>query len=160
MSKQIALWGARVRNNKWLQDREHNAAIDSLQSLFEGKTDPKKTATDLAFVYHPLLKQEPSLKGMSLWTMLCEAILILGSDTTCTTRLVRLIDALGDLPDVINSAGEPARPSHGYSGVFWRDLPALGISLRVYAFEWYSLSECNVSKEVLDEKFASMEGIT
>lgn len=83
-------------------------------------------------MYESLLKQDIDEVG-TLWGIICEAVQVLGFDVAFGERLTRLIDALARLADVVDNTGKAIKHKYGYSGVYWRDLPAFACAFREYA---------------------------
>ena len=87
----------------------------------------------------PILREGPNeVPVCGLWGLMCDAILVLGFDLSFTERLAQLIDAVGKLPTVTDHNGKPIIGKL-FGGEWWHELPALGLTLREYAFEWYAL---------------------
>ncbi|KAI4281496.1 MAG: hypothetical protein L6R38_003644 [Xanthoria sp. 2 TBL-2021] len=117
--------------------------------MFEGKDTPERTAASLAEIYNPALKAGFQLSPVfGLWGMLCEAMRILGGDLSISKNLVQLLNAIARFPDVTDDKGKPIGPGGGYSGVYWKDLPAMGIMFREYAIGTHSPPATNRSSRL------------
>ncbi|KAL8994988.1 MAG: hypothetical protein Q9169_005187 [Polycauliona sp. 2 TL-2023] len=102
--------------------------------MFEGHDTPERIATRIDDIYNPALKAGSKGCVFNLWAMICQATQILGNDMGISMQLVQLINALRRLPDVVDDEGRPIQPAYGWwgMGVYWRDLPVLGISFSEY----------------------------
>lgn len=135
----IKAWADQARHDRWRQTPLSQRAIDILEAMFEGKDTPERTAASLAEIYNPALKAGFQLSPVfGLWGMLCEAMRILGGDLSISKNLVQLLNAIARFPDVTDDKGKPIGPGGGYSGVYWKDLPAMGIMFREYAIGTHS----------------------
>ncbi|KAL8671695.1 MAG: hypothetical protein Q9168_003817, partial [Polycauliona sp. 1 TL-2023] len=132
----IKVWAERARRDRWSQNETSQRAIAILEAMFEGKDTPHSSASRLADIYNPALKAGFSHSPVfQLWAKICEAMLILGGDMEIDKQLVQLLNAIARLPDVLDENGRPIGPGGGYSGVYWKNLPAMGIMFREYAIE-------------------------
>ena len=109
------------------------SAINTLQRLLLGEEDPDSAARTIATIHNPLL-QQGSQSVFELWEVICEAVGALGCHLVVDERLVKLINALSELPDVTDQNGIAVKPGGSWSGfgVFWRDLPVLAIAYREF----------------------------
>lgn len=139
-------WAESAHQDQYRQVPEQQQAITVLKSVFDGNVKPQNGAGQIASIYEPLLKQGFTNNPVTqLWTMICEAVQILGGDHTIDGYLISFLDALSNLPDVRDANGNPITGGElANYGVYWKDLPSLAIMLREYAFgEYYSPSGSN-----------------
>lgn len=129
-------WAQTTRQDQYWQAPEHQRAITILKSVFDGQLEPERGAREIASTYEPLLNQVFSNSPVNqLWGMICEAAQILGGDHNIDGHIISFLDALSYLPDVTDTHNNPITGGEmANSSVYWRDLPALAITLRIYAF--------------------------
>ncbi len=110
---------------------ESQSAVNTLQRLFLGEEEPDSAAKTIATIYNPLL-QQGSQSVFELWDMMCDAVGVLGCHLVVDERLVSVINAISELPDVTDQSGTAVKPGGSWSGfgVFWRDLPVLAVEYR------------------------------
>ncbi len=130
----IDTWAEAARRDKYRQAAEHQRAIDTLQSLLEGKIDSDSAAGTIASTYEPLLKRglKPSPVA-TLWVLICDAVRTLGGNRDIAERQVGLLNSISKLPDVTDEHGKAVTPEWSSAGVYWRDLPELAMMFREYA---------------------------
>lgn len=130
----IAQWADAARRDKYHQDAEHQRAIDTLQTLLEGKTDADSAATTIGSIYEPLLKRDLKPSPVAtLWGILCDAARALCGDREIAVRQVGILNSISKLPDVTDQHGKVITPAWSSAGVYWRDLPELAMMFREYA---------------------------
>ena len=131
----IDSWADRARQSQYRQDAEHQRAIDTLKTVFEGKEGPVRAASTIASIYKPMLKRGFQISPANeLWGMICEAATMLGGNQELDEHLISLLNAISSLPDVIDENGDAVKAGpYGDYGVYWKDLPSLVIMFREYA---------------------------
>ena len=130
----IGEWADAARRDQYRQGSEHQRAIDTLQSLLEGKTDADSAAGTIASVYEPLLKQNLAPSPVAtLWGIFCDAARALGGEKEISERLVGILNSISKLPDVTDQHDKAITPAWSSAGVYWRDLPELTMMFREYA---------------------------
>ena len=131
----IQAWAKQAREGEYRQHPVHQKAIDILESLFQEKIEPDAAAATITSLYDPWLKQGFDVSPVfQLWGMICEAIQMLCKNIFIDGFLVELLNSISKRPDVTDQRGKAISPGGGFTGVYWRDLPALAIMLREYAF--------------------------
>lgn len=136
----IDAWADKARRSQYRQDAEHQRAIDTLKTVFEGKETPVRAANTIASVYEPMLKRGFQLSPVNeLWGMICEAATILDGNREIDERLISLLNSISSLPDVTNENGDAVKAGpYGDYGVYWKDLPSLAIMFREYAIGMFT----------------------
>jgi hypothetical protein len=131
----ITAWADIERQNKYHQDAEQQRAIDIFQSLLEGRIDPDSAAGTIASIYEPLLKRDFKVSPVAaVWGILIDAVREFGCDRELSERMIRLLNSISKLPDVLDEHGNTIFPvMHKAAGVYWRDLPEFTLSFREYA---------------------------
>ena len=110
----IRAWANAARKGPYRQGVEPQRAIDTLVTLFEGKEVPNNAASSIASLYDPLLKQGFTISPVwELWSIMCEAVRMLGDKLDIDQRLTDLLNAMWRLPDVTDQGGKPIGPG-GY----------------------------------------------
>ena len=132
-STSIDDWANAARQNIYRQSQEQQTVITVLKYLFEGKQSPQQATTIISQTYNALIRQGNTASVFELWLMICEASQMLGSNQNIDGQIIQLLNQLSSLPDVTDSQGRPIGPGAGFSGVYWRDLPAFRIMFREYA---------------------------
>ena len=131
----IDTWAEAARQSQYRKESEHQRAIETLKAVFEGKEDPSKAASTIASIYKPLLQQGFQIPPVTeLWGMICEAAKMLGGDREIDERLIKLLNSIAALPDVVDRQGNPINggPNTDYA-IYWKELPGLAIMFREYA---------------------------
>ena len=131
----IDAWADAARRSQYRQDAEHQRAINTLKTAFEGKETPVKASSTIASIYNPLLQRGFQFSPVSeLWGMICEAAKILGGIRDIDERLISLLNSISSLPDVTDKNGDAVTAGpYGDYAVYWKDLPSLAIMFREYA---------------------------
>ena len=131
----IDAWADKARRSQYRKDAEHQRAITTLKTAFEGKETPVSAASTIASTYEPMLKRGFQLSPVNeLWGMICEAATILGGNQDIDQRLISLLNSISSLPDVLDEKGDVVKAGpYGDYGVYWKDLPSLAIMFREYA---------------------------
>ena len=140
----IDAWADKARRSQYRQDAEHQRAITTLKTVFEGNETPVSAASTIASIYEPMLKRGFQLSPVNeLWGMICEAVTMLGGNQEIDERLISLLNSISSLPDVIDEKGDVVKAGpYGDYGVYWKDLPSLAIMFREYAIGM-STSSCS-----------------
>lgn len=73
----IEAWAREVRQDRWRQDPEHQRAIDTIQSVLEGKATSSDAARIISSLYEPLIKSG-TMSVPTLWGIFCDAARVLG----------------------------------------------------------------------------------
>ncbi|KAL8990078.1 MAG: hypothetical protein Q9177_001186 [Variospora cf. flavescens] len=129
-------WAKAARKSPYRQSYEQQRAIDTLQIVFEGKDGADSAATTIASLFNPLLQHGFSVSPVfEFWVSVCEAIRMLGANQRIDGRLIELLNALSNLPDLTDQSGKAIGPGGGFPGVYWKDLPGLGITFREFAID-------------------------
>ncbi|KAL6719568.1 hypothetical protein ACLMJK_003810 [Lecanora helva] len=132
----IQAWAKQARQSEYRENAIHQGAINTLEALFQQKVEPDIAAATITGSYEPWLKQGFAVSPVfQFWGMICEAIQMLGQNVFIVGQLVELLNSISTRPDVLDRNGRPVSPGGGYTGVYWRDLPALAVMLREYAFD-------------------------
>lgn len=131
----IDAWADKARRSQYRQSTEHQRAITTLKTVFEGKETPMRAASTIASIYEPMLKRGFQLSPVNeLWGMICEAATMLGGNREIDKRLISLLNSISSLPDVLGESGDAVKAGpYGDYGVYWKDLPSLAIMFREYA---------------------------
>ena len=131
----IDAWADKARRSQYRQDAEHQRAITTLKTVFEGKETSVSAASTIASIYEPMLKRGFQLSPVNeLWGMICEAATMLGSNQEIDERLISLLNSISSLPDAIDEKGNVVKAGpYGDYRVYWKDLPSLAIMFREYA---------------------------
>ncbi len=128
----VQAWADTQRGERTFQEEHHQRAINTLQSLLEGKTDPDSAARTIASIFEPQLHHRRSPMPLdSLWVLIGRVAVALGGDKDIATRQIDFLNCLSELPDVTDRWGTMAEPG---GSVYWRDLPGIAITLREEAF--------------------------
>ena len=139
-SKSLDDWTDTARRGEYRQAPEHQGAIDAIMSLLQGTIDSDRAASMIDSLYNPLLKRGFKLSPVpTLWEIICDAIRALGDNQDISERLVRLLNSISKLPDVMGEHGNAITPVRGR---YWRDLPDLGTMFRDYAMGKFSNQCC------------------
>ena len=129
----IQVWADAARQDKYRQDPEHQAAIAAIKSVLEGTKTSDDAARTIAGLYNPLLADHPQVSPVAtLWVVICEAARLLGGDNELADRLVRLVNSLSKLPDVIDKHGKAVSAPWKSAGSYWKDLPEFAMIFREY----------------------------
>lgn len=124
----LEAWADTARRGEYRQAPEHQGAVDAIKALLEGTIDSDRAATMIASMYNPLLKRGFKLSPVpTLWEIICDSIRALAGNKDIAERLVRLLNSISKLPDVMDEHGNAIAPVRGR---YWRDLPHLGIMFR------------------------------
>ena len=131
----IDAWSDKARQSQYRQDAEHQRAITTLKTVFEGKGTPVRATSTIASIYEPMLKRGFQLSPViELWGMICEAATMLGGNQEIDERLISLLNSISSLPDVLDENGDAVKAGpYGDYGVYWKDLPSLAMMFREYA---------------------------
>ena len=111
----ITSWAEAVRRKRWM-GAESQSAVNTLQRLFLGEEEPDSAAKTIATIYNPLL-QQGSQSVFELWDMMCDAVGVLDCHLVVDERLVSVINAISELPDVTDQSGTAVKPGGSWSGL-------------------------------------------
>lgn len=132
----VEAWANAARQPTYRQAAEHQRTIDIIQGLLQAKTEPEPAASAIATTFEPLMLKKgamnPSSPVATLWAILCDAVRALGGHEELTARLVGLLNAISQRPDVTDERGHVVT-NEWSQGVYWRDLPELAMIFRDYA---------------------------
>lgn len=127
-------WATAALQGPYRQSRDQQLAIHTLEDVFYGKTGADLAATTIASLFDPLLQHGFTVSPVfELWVSVCEAVRMLGGNQDIDGRLIELLDAIAQLPDVKDQSGRAIGPGGGFSGIHWKDLPGLAITFREHA---------------------------
>jgi len=146
----VGSWASPARQDQDHQDVEHQCAIDTFQDLFQGKVDADTAASIIASAYETVLKRGLKVTTVdTLWSILCEAVTVLGSNIGISQRLVGLLNAISERPDVLDDDGRAitATGEESCLGTYWRELPELSLifsELLLAAFDVLNVNDAEI----------------
>ena len=134
----IASWTESCRSAKFRQSATDQTTIGLYQDFLNEDITAEECARRVAAIYEPLITGDPkSLPLAHLWEVLCDAVRKLGEVSGVKERLVDLVTAISQLPEVIDKNGQAI--VHDWDGSYWRVLPDFPQMFREYGVGSFQL---------------------
>lgn len=109
--------------------QESKLSIQVIQSLMDGKTDPKNAAADMAAgCEERIARNGDTMAPEGVWKVFCSAVARFAHERESCDRLIQLLVELSKI-DVLGDGGAPIASSVN-SDTFWRQLPGFSLSFR------------------------------
>ena len=128
----INSWADSYRSAQYHQSANEQKSIDLYQEFLQGETKPDVCARKLADIYEPEIKRGAMPVYVTpIWSILCSAVQEFGDNHEMNHRLIDLLFAISELPEVLDDRGR--RPlGQRWEDSYWKPLPDFAIVFRDY----------------------------